>query len=706
MGFSHFFKTLDYFGVQTNFNFKSQKYYRSTYGGFIFFIYIIICVTYIAYTFTLFLQKKHMTVIFYDKELFSTDDIYFHEHDSSFAIDLVCDNYDGKYGDIHTIFEIEANHVQYLRINGETKKNKIILPFHKCTYNDFYNKFNEELDRNEITNKFNCIEDNNYAIKGIYPEEDFEYYELTLSANLKNEFNDSKYLDMLCEYDCKFDLYYIDNAIDVANVTKPKTSFLNSKFIQISPDVYKKVNLYYTIKNFKSDENWFFTMPKENNYLAFSFFEEYDVYKGQNRFTSLPEDYEKFAKYFLRASTTRNIIERRYEKFTEFVASSTSILSAVLLVLVSIISRINDYLSSKEIIDTLCDAQKRNLNDKIILKTKFNNSRFLNMIKKQKNLNILKNEDFNSINENEKELYKIKGFNINENNKNQIQKTSFSQSVKSLVRSDNNNYCDNTQSKINISNNLGMLNEKKLNFKKNNYLINENLDEEKNKSHNISNDPENNYCSNDSNFYKNLKISGIYNKIIDKFEDTNNNNEKCKYKDEQKKIGTIMKNSPNKILDSNSNKTYDEKVKDKFDILNNNIKSSIIYYKFCRFHWLCKRNYTKCDSALENSLNYLTKSLDIFTYLKAIKNQDMFINILFDSENYDLFKKLESLHFNSNNIFDNDNIYKINKGTKRESNINYLDEFCKPFTHLIKKNNKTQIERRFLDQIIKEINSV
>ena len=155
MEFLGFFKRLDYFGVQINFNYKSEKKYRSTCGGIIFLIYIIVCVTYVTINFVYFLEKKHKTVIYYDKELFTTDDIYFHENNSSFAIDMVCDSYNGEFGDIYSKFKIQANHVKYLKVNGKSTKNKTSLTFHKCTYDDFFNQFNEELDRNEITGKFN-----------------------------------------------------------------------------------------------------------------------------------------------------------------------------------------------------------------------------------------------------------------------------------------------------------------------------------------------------------------------------------------------------------------------------------------------------------------------------------------------------------------------------------------------------------------------
>ena len=705
MGFSDFFTKLDYFGVHINFNFKSQKQYKSTCGGSIFFVYIIICITYIAYTLTSFLLKKHKTAIYYDKELFGTDEIYFYKHNSSFAVNFESDNYDGKYGDIYKIFKVEVNHVQYLKKNGESKKIKTKLQLHKCTYEDFYNKFNEELDRNEVTNKFNCIDNSNYTVRGIFADEIFEYFELTVSANLNlgNDFNNKTFLDILYEYDCKFTLFYIDSAVDVGNIKKPMSTFLNSKFIQLSPTEFKKVNYYFTIKNFKSDENWFFTIPTVENHLAYLSAEEYEIFEGENRFISMYDDFEKFARIFIRASTTRNIIERRYEKFTEFVASSVSFLSAILLFLTFIFHEINIYLAKKDIVDTLCIGQKKNLEKKIILKSKLDNLKNTIIFKNQKRLSFSKDE-INNINEKEEISFTSNKLNKSEYPNNQKSKSTMAQLKGSMVKENYNICFDNSQSKINHENNLNILNVKKSDIKMNNYIINEMKNESEKYTSNVSSVLKNKNYNHDNNNHKNQSFSGIFNfnKILCKNED--NSRHKFKLNNGLKKNCSILDN--NKLVNYSSIGKFDTKIKNKFTLLNNNIRASILSYKFCRLFSNCKKNNKNSEKFLENSLNYLTKSLDIFTYLKTIKNQEVLISILFDSHYYDLFKKLESLHFNSNNIFDNDNIYKINKGKRRKSCVNNVDDFWDTFVKLVNKTNKTHTEHRLIELIFREINAV
>ena len=179
-----------------------------------------------------------------------------------------------------------------------------------------------------------------------------------------------------------------------------------------------------------------------------------------------------------------------------------------------------------------------------------------------------------------------------------------------------------------------------------------------------------------------------------------------KLNEEQNKHNLELEYRSNKIINCNLNEKNNEKIKDNFRFLNKVIQTSILNYKYCRFFSYCKKNNKSNDLALENSLNYIIKSLDIYTYLKIIKNHDMLISILFDSDGYDLIKKLESLNLN-NNIFNiDDDLYKKNKGEKRLSNTNDLEVFLRLFFQLINKTNKTQMEQSLVELIIKKINDI
>ena len=271
-----------------------------------------------------------------------------------------------------------------------------------------------------------------------------------------------------------------------------------------------------------------------------------------------------------------------------------------------------------------------------------------------------------------------------------------------MSKDENDNICcDNSQSKINPVNSINLLNDKKESIKKNNYFKNEVKNESENYISTTSNAHKIVNHNHDSNNYKNPDFSHIFNRIINKNEDSSG--QKFRLNDDQKKNELVLES---KIVDIDSIQKFDARTKNKLTVLNKNIEISVLSYKFCRFFSTCKKKTKTNEDALENSFNYLTKSLDIFTYLRTIKNQDVLINMLVDPDNYELYKKLESIHFNSNNIFDKDDIYITNKGKRRKSSINDLDGFLDSFIQLINKTNKTQVEQRLIELIIKEINVV
>ena len=710
MGFADFLRTIDYFGVQVNFNFKSQKKYTSICGGSIFAVYVILCFVYIAITFISFYEKKHKTVIYYDKELTETDEISFLNHSSKFAINLVCDtfneNQEKKYGKLNDLFKISVSHVKYIKdINGYTNKTKTKLKLHKCDYSDFFNKYNEELDRNEIINNFYCFIDDNYLIKGIYASKDFQYYEFTLAST--NDKTD--YITMLYENDCKFSLYFIDNAVDVANITHPMTEFLNEIFMQLSPVDYLKFNLYFTIKSFKSDENWFFYWPSHNYYIAYSHSDEYKTAKGENRFISKFDDYDKFGKFYIRASTTRNIIERRFEKLTEYVASSTSLLSAVLLFLVAVIETINDSFAMKDIINTLCMEQKRGIEKKIFLKTKINN--YNDMNEKDEKINYFhrrlsaklgKNIEEMSLSEKERDLEKRRSTAVHVCNNN-------------MNGNDNSNYYDSSQNKIinkNI-NNLKFLDSENL-VKVNNYIM-DNFNKNKKKEESSVEEEKNKIKKYYSHDYKNQKKYNLP-EIFNNMKNKNNgktviesSEQKLQIKEESKKYSLIPESFKNNVTCTNKNSS--EKLQDKLTVLNNSIKSSILTFHLFKF--FSGRNGKPPKNIheiiMENSLVYLTRRLDIFNYLKIIKNQEMLLNLLYEDNSYFLVKKFEELYYSSKSTFDeNEIVHRNDRNKKRLSKIKLKD--CDILWDLIvqlkNKVNKSRVEQRLLNLMIKEINDI
>ena len=65
----------------------------------------------------------------------------------------------------------------------------------------------------------------------------------------------------------------------------------------------------------------------------YSRYEEYVLYKGMNRFTEHPDEYEYYTKIYIRADLKKTVIKRKYQKFMEFYADASSLLIAIYAIL-------------------------------------------------------------------------------------------------------------------------------------------------------------------------------------------------------------------------------------------------------------------------------------------------------------------------------------------------------------------------------------
>ena len=136
------------------------------------------------------------------------------------------------------------------------------------------------------------------------------------------------------ESDCKLQIYYSDNTVDIDNYEDPIKSYIEAVFIQINPTLSTKRNLYF-MNQYLYDDDFLLGVfgeddgPKYTKTL-FSRYEEYSLYQGLNR-TDSSSDYLNYAKVYLRADTKRTDVKRKYQKFMEYYADSSSIFNSCFL---------------------------------------------------------------------------------------------------------------------------------------------------------------------------------------------------------------------------------------------------------------------------------------------------------------------------------------------------------------------------------------
>ena len=145
-------------------------------------------------------------------------------------------------------------------------------------------------------------------------------------------------------------LYYLNVGTNIYDYNEPITKAIDLQFIQLSPIEYNKLNVYFQIIKFSSDENYFFENYKTKHFVDYSRNELYNVYVGPDRFELKGNDYDNFAKIFLRADTQRKLVSRRYLKFYEFIANMYSLIKAVQFLISVFVIQLNLFYSHQSVI--------------------------------------------------------------------------------------------------------------------------------------------------------------------------------------------------------------------------------------------------------------------------------------------------------------------------------------------------------------------
>ena len=285
-------KSFDYFGVQFNFHYKSREKYHSATGGVIFLGFVILTITYISINIVSFLQRENFSIIYYTTRLSKTDEISFFNYSTNYAFGLTC----GSISDPETIekmFKVSIKHITRATHGGVTKKTSKQMTIRHCEYGDFFNEFNETFDDIGFSNLY-CINETDSSVQGIYSDDIFKYFEISISSNEDTKENYDLLNEVLQNNECDFNIYFVDVAVDLYDYKNPIKRFMNTNFLALKADEYIKMNLDFLTQKFDSYENYLFDTHSSKYYIGFDTFERYSIYKGTNRFEEKPYDYNMY----------------------------------------------------------------------------------------------------------------------------------------------------------------------------------------------------------------------------------------------------------------------------------------------------------------------------------------------------------------------------------------------------------------------------
>ena len=339
-----FLKKFDIFGINFTFRYKDKEAYQTVIGGFFSILFLIAALFMGIYYFIPFVNRKNYTIVYYTMNLASTEEVSLFASESNFAFGLSCENNDKETKKIEDLLYIQSKYVYYIKnMNGSFHKDPRELKTNKCTYEDFYNKYDSQFDYLTLSN-LECMENKDISVQGIYADQIFSYFEFTVLSK-----NDSKELideieTFLLNNDCKLSFVYTDIIIDLDNYEKPIDQYLNEMFIQLNPTLFIKKNVYFMNQDFSNDNFLMFVIgdgDTPETKPLYSRYEEYALYKGLNRSSTQLYEYNHYSKMYIRADIKKVIIKRKYQKFLEFYADASSLLVAIYEVFVIIFNYIN-----------------------------------------------------------------------------------------------------------------------------------------------------------------------------------------------------------------------------------------------------------------------------------------------------------------------------------------------------------------------------
>ena len=642
-------KKFDYFAVHLNFRYKSKDKYHTLTGGITFIIYIIFIIIFLLFNLSSFIKRKSMNIISLNMKLHETDKINLAKTNLSFAYNIRCGG-NSTEKQMQELFELKLVYIDMTKEKGIETKNKIKVESDFCNNSNFYNNFNESMESIDLYSYYCPINLSYINLEGQYSDEHFRYLEFSLKAKKTSPNDFDTYYHLFSNYDCKLVIYYIDNAINVFNYYNPVEQYIDIIFLQIDPTRFLKLNTFFILQHFKSYENLLFDIGKNKIYPKYNRQEKYNLYKGLDRFKLTPDDFEYFAKIYFRADWSRDILIRKYQKLTEFIANIMSIFTSVLIFLVLILTEINRFYSNISIMKNIYSFNRENQKDK-------------------------------------KEKYLIN------------MKNNFSDHFKTRVRT---HEFDNLNTKLTLNikgknNNviINKFNNKSFLSIKNSQISNENILNINNKNNKnflaipIPIDNTSFICNNNSN---NSNINYDNNNSI-------NNSSIMRFKNYLSTL-KFFKNSLTKNPSIKKKKTMYTTLKIKKEILINYNINEFFFYKI--FPCLVSNKIKNKHKLFTKGKEKLFYQINIFTYLNNMQNLELMVHILFENYQKNIMKIINKPFIYLDDKKDFLDKIKISGYTLNNKDIQNFEE---SFLFLDEKKNKNYVDKKLYELAKEEIKS-
>ena len=357
-----FLRKIDPFGITFSFKYKSKQYYTTSKGGLFLLIFLVAALIVFIYYFIPFYNRENITAVYYTLILPHAEQINFAESKSTLAFGFNCwTGNDGTTAD--QLLKLEFFYHKWKLEDNDYKRKISKLGSHFCTKEDFFNRFNETFEGSQIY-KYQCLDDPSITIEGIWTSEVFSYLQIEVNAINKSQELLDKIDNYLLENDCKLQIYFSDNTVDIVDYKNPIKSYVEASFIQLNPTLSKRRNIFF-MNQYLYDDDFLVSVFHNDNELStkrtlFSKVEDYSLFQGLKRHKNYT-DYLNFAKVYIRSDTKKTEIKRKYQKIAEFYADASSLLITLFNVLITMFAFLNKFWGELNLYNKLFFFQDLNI---------------------------------------------------------------------------------------------------------------------------------------------------------------------------------------------------------------------------------------------------------------------------------------------------------------------------------------------------------
>jgi len=380
-------KGCDCFGTFVTFRINKDNELKSLFGGCSTIVYSLIALIYISYMTYHFISRKNIDFINAYRIVESEPFINLTDIGFNFAFGLESADTENPYveGDIK-FFNYSVFLMEWI---GEEKIIKTQIPTKSCTKEDFHHLIDGSFKKSDLDKLF-CPDWSgiNYTLEGTYMDYYYKYIiiQIGLTKYALDNINDAKNLFITNPFEMAF--FFLDNAIDYDNRSKPMPLFLNHLFRTMDFNYVKTTEVLISPVEFYNDENIIIDNPSLTRGLTI------DSYTDSFRNSDRNVKKESIVNQFL-LKTSSKIIElrRSYEKLPLFIADLTGILEDILIFLLIVVNMIERIAIDHKLISKMLKFRGSKYYDIDYLTKTFNkeniNSNIMKIINKQ-HLDIVK----------------------------------------------------------------------------------------------------------------------------------------------------------------------------------------------------------------------------------------------------------------------------------------------------------------------------